>query len=52
MIATLFDRTWFRFAVLVLICLFGLGGYLAYDSIGVVESELERDLQLSPAQFG
>jgi hypothetical protein len=37
--ATLVDSVWYRMAMLVLICLFGIGGYMAYDSVGVVETE-------------
>lgn len=46
------DRVSFRLGMLSLICVAGVGGYLAYDSIGVVERALLRDVPLSPAQFG
>lgn len=48
----LVDSVSYRMFMLMLICLFGIGGYMAYDSVGVVEDALRQDVPLSAAQFG
>eukprot|EP01012_Entosiphon_sulcatum_P055394 TRINITY_DN7727_c0_g1_i1.p1 TRINITY_DN7727_c0_g1~~TRINITY_DN7727_c0_g1_i1.p1 ORF type:complete len:532 (-),score=103.20 TRINITY_DN7727_c0_g1_i1:341-1936(-) len=45
-------RPFLRFIVLVLCCLIGVGGYVGFDSIGVVEKELEEALDIDDVQFG
>eukprot|EP01113_Clastostelium_recurvatum_P033162 TRINITY_DN4353_c0_g1_i1.p1 TRINITY_DN4353_c0_g1~~TRINITY_DN4353_c0_g1_i1.p1 ORF type:complete len:485 (-),score=72.07 TRINITY_DN4353_c0_g1_i1:61-1515(-) len=45
------ERALFRYLVLLVACLFSIGSYFAYDSIGVVQQELMDDFGITEEQF-
>jgi MFS family permease len=49
--AGFYRSIWFRFVALFLICFWALGGYAAYDAVGVVKLALMSNLGIDETQF-
>lgn len=42
----------YRWSVLFVACLFSVGSYFTYDSVGVIQTEIEQHFHITASQFG